>query len=37
MISDLGYFETHGHYIISFCLISYGFLFSFLLQEYGDL
>jgi hypothetical protein len=37
MVSDLGYFENCGHYIISFCLILYGMGLSFLLQEYGDI
>lgn len=35
--NELGYFRDHGHYIISLCLMLYGFLFSFLSEEYGDL
>jgi hypothetical protein len=37
LFDELGYFRDYGNYILSICLILYGFLFSFLSQEYGDL
>lgn len=32
---DLGLLKDYGHYILSFCFILYGILYSYLCKEYG--